>query len=96
MKEYKPQNEKDNEGNFFAERILYDEAVATSMAKWAMSRKDSMVITVSDIKDVRFFGGANGRLPRIYKFLVPDSLIDDASVTTILLNPSAQVGSIFF
>lgn len=90
MKEYKPQNEKDNEGNFFAERILYDEAVATSMAKWAMSRKDSMVITVSDIKDVRFFGGANGRLPRIYKFLVPDSLIDDASVTTILLNPSAQ------
>merc|ERR1712129_533489 len=60
MKEFMPQNDKDNEGAFFAERILYDEAVATSIARWAMQRKDSMVISYQSIKDVRFFGGANG------------------------------------
>lgn len=90
MKDFIPLNEKDNEGAFFAERILYDEAVATSIARWAMTRKDSMVVTISATKDVRFFGGANGRLPRVYKFFSPDSLVDDESVTTILLNPSAQ------
>ncbi len=80
---------KAEQGNFFAERILVHEACATAIARWATSRPDSLVVTVAPIPDVRFLGGINGRVPRICKYLNPDSLVDDEAVTTILLNPNA-------
>ncbi|KAL9178323.1 hypothetical protein ACHAXT_001751 [Thalassiosira profunda] len=82
--------QKAEQGNFFAERILVHEACATAISKWAASRPNSLVVTVAPIPDVRFLGGINGRIPRIAKFLNPDSLVDDEAVTTILLNPNAK------
>lgn len=81
---------KAEQGNFFAERILVHEACATAISRWATSRPNSLVVTISPISDVRFLGGINGRVPRICQYLNPDSLVDDEAVTTILLNPNAQ------
>eukprot|EP00581_Thalassiosira_minuscula_P009085 CAMPEP_0183706200 /NCGR_PEP_ID=MMETSP0737-20130205/3095_1 /TAXON_ID=385413 /ORGANISM="Thalassiosira miniscula, Strain CCMP1093" /LENGTH=518 /DNA_ID=CAMNT_0025933551 /DNA_START=69 /DNA_END=1625 /DNA_ORIENTATION=+ len=81
---------KAEQANFFAERILVHEACATAMAKWATSRPDSLVVTIAAIPDVRFLGGINGRIPRISKSLNADTLVDEETVTTILLNPSAR------
>ena len=78
------------QANFFAERILVHEAAATTVSRWATSRPDSLVVTVAPIPDVRFLGGMNGRVPRICKFLNPETLVTDEAVTTILLNPSAK------
>jgi hypothetical protein len=86
-------------GNFFAESILHDEAVATSSAKWvrqvktrASSKgKNSLMIILSAFERVRFLGGANGRVLRVYQFLSPDSQISEEAVTSILLNPTAKV-----
>ena len=82
---------KAEQANFFAERILVHEAAATRIAEWAASRPDSMVITVAPIADVRFMGGMNGRLPRVYNKMREGGELEDDGVTTILLNPSAQV-----
>jgi len=91
MIDFKPVNKKDTPGDFFAERILVDEAIATSVAKWAISRPpDALVIIIQDIKNVRYMGGANGRIPRIYKSFLPDSKVSEESVTSILINPSAK------
>ena len=81
---------KSPSANFFAERILVHEAAATTVSRWATSRPDSLVVTVAPIPDVRFFWGMNGRVPRICKFLNPETLVTDEAVTTILLNPSAK------
>ncbi len=81
---------KAEQGNFFAERILVHEACATSIAKWASSRPDSMVVTIAPIPDVRFIGGINGRIPRICQYLNSESVVDEEAVTTILLNPNAR------
>lgn len=82
---------KDGPGDFFAQRILEDETIASSLAQWAVLRpENSFVMVLSDISHVRFLGGANGRVPRVLKHLNPDSPIDDDSVTTILLNPTAE------
>ncbi|KAL3768513.1 hypothetical protein ACHAW5_006709 [Stephanodiscus triporus] len=81
---------KAEQGNFFAERILVHEACATAIARWATSRPDSLVVTIAPVADVRFLGGINGRVPRVCKYLNPESLVDDEAVTTILLNPSAE------
>ena len=81
---------KAEQGNFFAERILVHEACATAISKWATSRPDSLVVTITPIPDVRFLGGINGRIPRICQYLNPNSLVDDEAVTTILLNPNAK------
>ena len=75
---------------FFAERILVHEAGATAVARWASSRPDALVATVAPIRDVRFLGGINGRIPRVCRAFDPDTLVDDEAVTTILLNPSAR------
>jgi len=90
MKDFDPLNDNDQPGDYFAERILVHEAIATAIAQYAILRPDSLVITVAPIKDVRFMGGPNGRIPRICKYLSPDSTIDEEAVTTILLNPSAK------
>jgi len=82
---------KDGPGDFFAERILEDEAIATSIAQWAVHRPDSFMVVISDIPHSRFFGGANGRIPRIMKFLNQDSPVEEENVTTILINPTAEV-----
>jgi len=81
---------KAEQGNFFAERILVHEACATAAAAWATSRPDSLVVTVAPIPDVRFMGGANGRVPRVMRYLNTESLVDEEAVTTILLNPNAR------
>lgn len=92
---------KVEQGNFFAERILVHEAAATAVSKWAVARPGSMVISVSPIKDVRFMGGMNGRVPRIYQFLKSDGTnvgrtVTEDDVTTILLNPSPRVSPVTF
>ena len=91
FKDFVPLNEKDTPGDFFAERILVHEAMATATARWAMSHPDSLVVVVAPISDVRYMGGPNGRLPRVCKFINPLATgIDEEAVTTILLNPSAK------
>lgn len=82
---------RDGPGDFFAQRILEDETIATSISQWAVLRPESFIVVISDIPHARYFGGANGRVPRIMKFLNNDSVVDDESVTTILINPTAQV-----
>ncbi|KAL7461466.1 hypothetical protein ACHAXS_001888 [Conticribra weissflogii] len=65
--------EKQKQGNYFARRILYHEACATTVARWALSHggdSGSLLIAVAPIKDVRFLGGINGRVPRICNYLL--------------------------
>eukprot|EP00956_Cyclotella_meneghiniana_P012557 scaffold17853_cov65-Cyclotella_meneghiniana.AAC.9 len=89
---------KNEQANYFAERILVHEAGATGIARWASSRPDSLVITVASIPDVRFMGGMNGRVGRVYGKLLSEGggndsnvvEVDEDAVTTILLNPSAK------
>ena len=76
--------------DFFAERILVHETVATAISKYAVFHPKSLVITVAPIQDVRYMGGPNGRIERISHVLSPECSIDDQSITTILLNPSAE------
>ena len=90
FKDFVPKSDKDKPGDFFAERILVHEAIATAASKWAMSRPDSLVAVVAPIQDVRFMGGPNGRVPRVCKFVNPLANVDEEAVTTILLNPSAE------
>ena len=93
LKDFTPtstENEKVEQANYFAERILVHEACAAAISKWATSHPDSLVVTIAPIPDVRFMGGINGRIPRICKALNPDSLVDEEAVTTILLNPNAK------
>ena len=91
FKDFVPLNDKDTSGDFFAERILVHEAMATASARWAMSHPDSLVVAVAPISDVRYMGGPNGRLPRVCKFVNPLATgIDESAITTILLNPSAK------
>jgi hypothetical protein len=93
-----------NTGNYFAERILAHEAAATVACRYVMSKpKPRLVTIVAPTEDLRYLGGINGRLPRVYNsFLsssasssttsnnseVDDQITNDA-VTTILLNPTA-------
>ena len=91
FKDFVPLNDKDTPGDFFAERILVHEAMATATARWAMSHPDSLVVVVAPISDVRYMGGPNGRLPRVCKFINPLATgIDESAITTMLLNPSAK------
>lgn len=94
--------EDDDIANYFAEQILSDEAVATASAKWALLAKtrsadkgnndnNSLMIILSAFERVRFLGGANGRILRVLQFLSPDEKISAEAVTSILLNPTAQV-----
>ena len=76
--------------DFFAERILVHETVATSISKYAVFHPKALVITVAPIQDVRYMGGPNGRIERISHVLSPECSIDAQSITTILLNPSAE------
>ena len=90
LKDFVPLDERDAQGNYFAQKILEHETMATSIAKYAVNHPKSLVLGVAPIKDVRFMGGPNGRLPRICKALRSNVNIDEEAVTTILLNPSAQ------
>jgi hypothetical protein len=97
LKDFVPSSEtlteeqfKAEQANFFAERILVHEAGASAAAAWAASRPNSLVISITSIPDVRFMGGVNGRVGRVYGKLKNVELGEDA-VTTILLNPSASV-----
>eukprot|EP00957_Ditylum_brightwellii_P025805 1951903-Ditylum_brightwellii.AAC.1 len=50
-----------------------------------------MVVTVAPMKDVRYMGGINGRIPRICQVVKGEGCgVDESAVTTILLNPSAE------
>ena len=89
LKDFVPVSADDAPGDFFAERIMVHEAVATAAARWSSSRPDSLVIALATIPDLRFMGGPNRRIPRVSKFFNPNSIVDDDAVTTILLNPSA-------
>ena len=82
---------QDGPGDFFAERILEDETIATSMAQWAVLRPESFMVVISDISHTRYFGGANGRIPRVMKYLNEASIVDDENVSSILINPTAEV-----
>jgi len=91
FKDFAPRNERDTAGDFFAERILVHEAVATATARWAMAHPDSLVAVLAPTADVRYLGGPNGRLPRVCRSVNPLAAgIDEEAVTTILLNPTAE------
>jgi len=90
LKDFVPMDEKDTPGNYFAEKILKHETMATAIAQYAVSHPKTLVLAIAPIKDVRFLGGPNGRLPRVCKVIKSDTNIDEEAVTTILLNPSAQ------
>jgi hypothetical protein len=91
LKDFVPRNDKESPGSLFAERILVHEAGATVAAQYATSRPDSLVVLVAPMQDMRYMGGMNGRIPRIYRKLRPeDSKVTDKAVTTILLNPTAR------
>lgn len=101
MKDYTSSKDEISPGDFFAERILYDEAVATAASNWALftnsrtNNKNSLMIVLSAFEGVRFFGGANGRIRRVSSFLSPDSApVEEEAITTILLNPTAQVNTV--
>lgn len=81
---------QDGPGDFFAERILEDETIATSMAQWAVLRPESFMVVISDISHTRYLGGANGRIPRIMKYLNEASVVDEENVSSILINPTAE------
>ena len=89
LKDFVPLDEKDAPGNFFAQKILEHETMATAIAKYAVRHPKTLVMAVAPIPDVRYLGGSNGRLPRICKAIKSDTNIDEEAVTTILLNPSA-------
>jgi len=92
LKDFEPLDEKDQQGNFFAQRILVHEAAATVLAKYAVPRPDSFVAVIAPTPDLRFLGGINGRIPRVYQYLNKESnKVTNDAVTTILLNPTAKV-----
>lgn len=82
----------DSSGSFFAERILVHEAAATAASRYAASRPGSLVVLAAPAPDLRFLGGINARIPRLYAYANKDgnSKVTDNAVTTILLNPTAE------
>jgi hypothetical protein len=92
LKDFEPMDDKDQQGNFFAQRILVHEAAATALAKYAVSRPDSFVAVIAPTPDLRFLGGINGRIPRVCEYLNKETnKVTNDAVTTILLNPTATV-----
>lgn len=91
-----PDKQDDKPADFFAQRIMQDEAIASSIAEWSVipnkeSSSSPFMIVISDVPHVRYMGGANMRVPRIMKYLTNgDSAVDEESVTTILLNPTPE------
>jgi hypothetical protein len=76
--------------NFFSQKILEHETAATACAQYAATHGTApFVVTVTPMADVRFLYGLNGRIPRLCRFL-GKSQVTDNSVTTILLNPTAE------
>lgn len=90
LKDFESQDPRDGPANFFGERILVHETMATTIAKYAVKHPKTLVIGISQIKDVRFMGGPNGRVVRVCKALNPDMVVEEDAVTTILINPSAE------
>ena len=92
LKDFEPSSEKDQPGNYFAERILVHEAAATVVSKYAAARPESLVTLIAPTPDLRFLQGINGRIPRICGFINKETnKVNEEAVTTILLNPTAQV-----
>lgn len=77
-------------GNFFAQRILVHEAAASTVAQYAVTRPESLVVLIANAPDLRYLNGINGRIPRICRFLSSESKVTPNAVTTILLNPTAE------
>ncbi|GAX10315.1 hypothetical protein FisN_3Lh518 [Fistulifera solaris] len=76
--------------NFFSQTILEHETAATACAQYAANHGTApLVVTVTPMVNVRFLYGLNGRIPRLCRFLGQFQVTDD-SVTTILLNPTAE------
>lgn len=94
LKDFKPISDRDAPGNFFAEKILRHEAMASAIAKYTTSpehiKNNPLILAIAPIADVRYLGGPNGRLPRVCKTIKNDLKVDEEAVTTILLNPSAE------
>jgi Haem-binding uptake, Tiki superfamily, ChaN len=90
-----------SEGNYFAERILTHEAGATIVSQYAIEHcgdDDCVIAVIAPINDVRYMGGTNGRIPRIYQHLrnaavtpstIPTAALTTNDITTILINPTA-------
>ena len=73
LKDFSAINAEDNYKNFFAERIFVHEAGATVVAKYSIEKPESIVAIVAPTPDLRFLGGLNGRIPRVYSSLVTKS-----------------------
>lgn len=90
LKDWTPSDENDTQSGYFAERILIDETMATVMTNYAVSHPYSLVVASCNLNNIRFLGGPNGRIPRIFQYLKEKSNVDDSAITTILLNPTAE------
>lgn len=73
---------------FFSERILFHEAAASAVSKYASeisssstSQQGSFVTIVAPIQDVRFLNGINGRIERICHHLATTTTDDTTSST---------------
>ncbi|CBJ27968.1 conserved unknown protein [Ectocarpus siliculosus] len=71
--------------NFFAARILADEAVASKAVDWATDNKGLKLFVVQREDHVKFGFGASGRAARIAK-----SLGAEMPTKSVLINPTAE------
>ena len=93
-----PSSESVSEGNYFAERILSHEAAATFVAQYAIDHRTTddccVIAMVAPINDVRYLGGINGRIPRIYQYLskaTDSNPIKTSSTLTMTNGPESLV-----
>ena len=86
-----------SEGNYFAERILSHEAGATLVSQYAIDHRSDdccVIAIVAPINDVRYLGGINGRIPRVYQYLSAATATDSTETTatrTSTENPESLV-----
>lgn len=71
--------------NFFAARILADEALASKAVDWATQNNGMRLFVVQREDHVKFGFGASGRAARIAK-----SLGSDMPTKSVLINPTAE------
>jgi len=76
LKDFEPIDDEDKVGDYFAERILVHGAIATRLASYTSSRLNSLVITITPIKDLRFVVGGDRRITRVLNYIQPRTIPD--------------------
>ncbi len=87
-----------SEGNYFAERILSHEAGATLVSQYAIDHRSDdccVIAIVAPINDVRYLGGINGRIPRVYQYVSAATTTDSSDSTeTTATNTSTTTATV--